>query len=352
VFCKALEEHGIRHYSVKFTGGTGFHIGVPWGSMPDKIDYKTAKSLFPDLPRAMCMYMREYCRDELEKALLKLDEPEKLAEQAGIKVGELLSRDGINPFKLVDIDPVLISPRHLFRMPYSLNMKSSLVSLPVKSSELSGFEKRMAEPGRFKAALGFLDSDAKDEAGALVVEAMDWQMKNRKATRPGQRMEFRFSRAVEPEHFPPCIKRIMEGLEDGKKRSLFILINFLSSVGWKWDAIEHAVFDWNSRNIPSLPENYIRTHMRWSRSRAESQGRGLMPPGCRNEGWYSSIGVCMPDETCGGASKSVGNPAVYPVRKLGRLKQERKAKQTPAKRARTGRRRERQGRDSFSVDYM
>ena len=127
VLCKALEDHGIRGYSVKFTGGTGFHIGVPWGSMPEKVDFKASVKLFPDLPRAMCAYLKEYCRDELEKALMKLDSPEKLAEQAKIKVGELLSKDGINPFKLVELDAVLISPRHLFRMPYSLNMKSCLL---------------------------------------------------------------------------------------------------------------------------------------------------------------------------------------------------------------------------------
>ncbi len=326
VLCNALEKHGIRDYSVKFTGGTGFHIGVPWESMPKKVDYKPALSLFPGLPRAICLYLKDYCRDELEKALLKLDSEEKLAEQAKIKLAELQTKDGINPFKLVDIDAVLISPRHLFRMPYSLNMKSMLASLPLKPSDIASFEMRDAEPNKFKATLGFLDAGAEDEAGALVAEAMDWQLKNKKTVSQAARnVEIKFSHAVEPEHFPPCIKLIMEGLQDGRKRSIFILANFLSSAGWKWDAIERALFEWNSKNTPPLAENLIRATIRSNRGRVESQGKGLLPPGCSNEGWYDSIGVCVPDNICGGAEKTVKNPANYPVRKLGRMKQEKPA---------------------------
>ena len=329
--CKALEEHGIKHYSVKFTGGTGFHIGVPWESMPKKVDYKPALSMFPGLPRAICMYLKDYCRDDLEKQLMGLDSPEKLAEQAKVKLGDLQTKDGINPFKLVDIDAVLISPRHLFRMPYSLNMKRMLVSLPVKPTELASFERKNAEPGRIRATLGFLDSYAEDEASALVAETVDWQAKNKQHLfRPSEGAEIRFSNAVEPEHFPPCIRRIMEGLEDGKKRSLFILINFLCSVGWKRDAMEKAVVEWNMKNIPPLADSIIRSTIRSNMSRIESQGKGMLPPGCKNEGWYDSIGVCMPDSICGGADKSVKNPANYPVRKFGLLKRE-SEKESPGK---------------------
>jgi len=352
VLCRALEEHGIRHYSVKFTGGTGFHIGVPWESMPGKVDFTSSVKLFPDLPRAMCAYLKDYCRDGLEKALLKLDSPEKLAEQANIKAGDLLTKDGINPFRLVELDHVLISPRHLFRMPYSLNMKSSLVSLPVTTSELGSFERRMAEPARVKAAIGFLDSGVSGEAGALVAEAADWQTKNRGALGgPVRKLELSYSRAVEPAFFPPCIKRILEGLQDGRKRSIFILANFLLSVGWKWEEIDRLLTEWNSRNIPPLPDNYIRYHIRRG---SGMHARPAPPPGCKNEGWYDSIGVCVPDETCGGASRSVGNPARYPARRLGKLKEERgtaKGRVTAGK-AGTGRWRERQGRGSVSVEYM
>jgi hypothetical protein len=318
VFCKALEEHGIRGYSIKFTGGTGFHIGVPWESMPDNVNGKPAKELFPDLPRAMCLYLKEYCRDSLENELMKLGSPEQLAEQANVKLGELLSKDGIDPFKLADLDSVLISPRHLFRMPYSINMKRMLASIPIKPSEILSFERHHAEPYKIKAHLGFLDSGRPDEAGALVAEASDWWGKNRKAASRIEKRKIEFSSAVSPENFPPCIKKIMEGMQDGKKRSVFILINFLSSVGWKWDAIENTLHEWNSKNIPPLPENYITTHMRWSENRMTSQGRSMMPPGCSNEGWYESIGVCSPDFTCGGAAKNVKNPVGYPARKIGK----------------------------------
>jgi len=37
--------------------------------------------------------------------------------------------------------------------------------------------------------------------------------------------------------FPPCIKNILNNkeIEDGRKRSLFILINFFTNIGWDWD---------------------------------------------------------------------------------------------------------------------
>ncbi len=316
VLCKALEEHGIRNYSVKFTGGTGFHIGMPWENMPKRIDYKPSVSMFPELPKAMCLYIREYCREPLEKALLGLDSAENLAKQADVKLGELLTKDGINPFKLVDVDPVLISPRHLFRMPYSLNRKRMLASVPVRPSELGSFEGHQAEPNKLRALLGFLENGEEGEASALVAEASDWLRKNRSKSTAAPKGVIKFGKAVGPEHFPPCIKKMMEGLQDGRKRSLFILTNFLSSASWKWEAIGNALAEWNSKNMPPLPENYIRTHLRWSSNRTEAQGRSILPPGCRNEGWYESIGVCFPDYMCGGMEKTVKNPVNYPARKL------------------------------------
>jgi hypothetical protein len=320
VVCRALGDHGISKYSVKFTGGTGFHIGVPWGSMPEKVDGKPSASMFPNLPRAMCSYLKDYCRPFMEEALMKLGDAEKLAEQAKVELADVLTKDGIDPFRLVEIDSVLISPRHLFRMPYSLNSKSMLASLPVKPSELAGFERHDAEPGKFKAALGFLDSSAENEAASLVAEALDWQSKNKKRADTAKPSEkFRFEKAVEPEHFPPCIKSILAGLADGRKRSLFILTCFLSSAGWKWEDIEKAVDEWNLRNSQQLPDSTIRAHLRSAGARMQLSGKGLTPPSCANEGWYDSIGVCNPDETCGGAAKTVKNPINYPRRRLAAL---------------------------------
>ena len=136
----AVRKHGIKNFSIKFTGGTGFHVGIPWESFPRKIDYKESARMFPELPRQIGLYLREFCRERLEKSLLRKFDIEKLAEQTGKTLGEISSNSSdsvIDPFKIVDIDPVLLSPRHLFRMPYSINRNTGLVSVPVKLSDFS-----------------------------------------------------------------------------------------------------------------------------------------------------------------------------------------------------------------------
>jgi DNA primase large subunit len=108
--------------------------------------------------------------------------------------------------------------------------------------------------------------------------------------------------------FPPCIKNISAGLPDGRKRSLFVLINFLRSSNWNWDDIEKYIFEWNQKNKPPLRENLIRSHIRWSRNRNES----IPPPNCfkddgKEEGYYKDFDVCKPDNRC----KTIKNPVTY-----------------------------------------
>ncbi|MCJ7816918.1 MAG: hypothetical protein MUP55_03610, partial [Candidatus Aenigmarchaeota archaeon] len=122
----------------------------------------------------------------------------------------------------------------------------------------------------------------------------------------------RITEAVPRELFPPCMKNILEGLPDGRKRSVFILSTFLRSVKWGWADIEKLIFEWNQKNKPPLKENYIRGQIRWHKM----QKRDILPPGCMNTGWYESFGVCKPDNYCGGPAKTVKNPVNYPWRRM------------------------------------
>jgi hypothetical protein len=316
VFCRALERHGIRGYSVKFTGGTGFHIGVPWEAFPKEIEGKPLLGMFPDLPRSMAAYLRQFVRDDFEEALLRVGDQEVLAQQAGLQMGDLEpgpdAAEGqvINPFKLVDVDSVLLSPRHLFRMPYSLNMKSFLVSLPLEPGDVPGFEREKAEPEGMKVARAFFGRRSEGEALPLVLEALDWRQKQGKAEQQRKARERpAFEGVVAEEDFPPCVKLISQGLSDGRKRSAFILLTFLRRMNWSWDSMESFVLAWNAKNASPLPENYVRSQIRWHRA----QKRDIMPPACEKDGWYPAFGVCRPDETCGGQRKTVRNPVNYPL---------------------------------------
>ncbi len=323
----ALEKHGIKGYSIKFTGGTGFHVGIPWESLPKTIDYKPALKMFPELPRNMGLYLKEYIRERLERELLKAYQMEQLAEQVKKSVGEISGdKSVLDPFKIVELDTVLISPRHLFRMPYSLNKNSFLVSLPVKPGQLDSFRREDADPmsHEIKVRNRFLDSTGGNEAEMLVAETIDWFSKRKSGEEKKAFYRERITEAVPEELFPPCMKNILVGLPDGRKRSVFILSTFLRSVKWGWPDLEKLIFEWNQKNKPPLKDNYIRGQVRWHKM----QKRDILPPGCVNTGWYESFGVCRPDSFCGGPAKTVKNPVNYPWRRM-----DQRSKHAPKKKA-------------------
>ena len=314
-FMWSLKKHGVKSISVKFTGGTGFHMAVPFEAFPEAVDYKKTSAQYPELARKIAMYLRMFTRERLEKELLSRWNEEQLAEQSGRKIEEFLTPDGIDPYRIVDVDPILISPRHLFRLPYSLHEKSGLVSLTLRPGELDGFRREDAEPGKVRIVRKFLAAAEPGEASLLVTEAVDWAVKHRKErTHTHSRAVPR--KAIPIELAPPCIKNILKGLSDGKKRSLLVLINYLASAGWKWEKITEALLDWNTRNTPQLRDNYIRGQIRWHMNRPKA----MPPPSCTNPGYYISIGVCEPDKICGGSKKTIKNPINYPFSRMRKKK--------------------------------
>ncbi len=315
VFLKAIEKHGIKNYSVKFSGGKGFHIGIPWGSIPKEINYKPAEKLYPDVPRIVVEYLKNLVRDELAKELLKKWKPEEIAEKAGIKTGDIVTDRGLSPYKAVDIDPVLISPRHLLRMPYSLNKSTFLVSLPLKKSEIEEFRKEDARPEKIKTKEKFLDSFDENEAELLIAEAMDWKARRKEKTVIEKRIKT-ITKAIPLDFAPPCIKLMLNGLSDGKKRAVFILLNYLSSLKWERADIENLIVEWNKKNIPPLKENYLRGQISYHFHRPKT----MPPPNCLAKGYYQDIGVCKPDEICmnRGTEIAIKNPVNYPFRVMGK----------------------------------
>ncbi len=309
----ALKKHGVKSVYTKFTGGTGFHLGVPFEAFPENIDYRKTSAQYPDIARKTANYIREFMREKFEKKLLEKWSIEELAKAVDIDAGKLMTKDGIDPFRIVDVDPVLISPRHLFRLPYSLHEKSRLVSLPLKISQLDDFRKEDASPEKVRFIRDFLGSAEPGEAGMLVTEAVDWSVKHEKKKKESGRI-FRPRKPIPLELAPPCIKKILSGIGDGKKRSVLVLINYLSSLGWSWEKITELMLDWNMKNTPKLGDNYIKSQIRWH----ENRGSPKPPPNCTNMGYYESFGVCAPDKVCGGSKKTIKNPVNYAMRSLSR----------------------------------
>jgi len=101
---------------------------------------------------------------------------------------------------------------------------------------------------------------------------------------------------------PPCIRLILNGIkQDGRKRALFILINFFKSLGLNEEDLEKKIYEWNEKNAVPLKKGYIQSQLNWSR-----RNKTMLPQNCSNP-IYKDIGVCRPEELC----RIIKNPVNY-----------------------------------------
>lgn len=364
--CVALEDHGVTEYGLKFSGNKGFHIGVAWESFPKEWNGEQMKHLFPDAPRAIADYLVEYIDNadtgfalsEQLRTLLGEEESAKHARRVCATCGrdrksfkrtqyfECTScgrkgtLDEIDPNvpvcpnaecgKLVfvhafaqeqkddakcecgstetrevfdlKIDTQLIASRHLYRLEYSMHEKSGLVSIPIPSTHLMDFFRDEARPDRIRELLPFWYRDAPDQGYGLLVRAMararGLQDENASAPR-----EIVWEADAAPEEaFPPTIKKMLGGMTDGKKRGLFILTNFLASVGWNADMIEDRLKEWNTQNPEPMREGDIHNHIRYFKQKNQK----VLPPNFANP-IYKDLGVLVEDEL----TRRCKNPVQY-----------------------------------------
>ncbi len=215
-----------------------------------------------------------------------------------------------DPLSIIEVDTILISSRHLYRMPYSLHEKSGLASLPIIPKQVMDFEKSMAHPDKIVVSgIKFLDRNVlKESARMLLVNALDFEVKIEEDRDFGKEVKFeelKIESPINEEFFPPCIKKVLDsGLEDGKKRAIFILTNFLGKIGWNKKEIENYLLKWNKeKNSGNLRDNYIVSQMKSFTAGAK------LPPNCDNEAYYTGIGICLPDTLC----KKIKNPVNYTI---------------------------------------
>ncbi len=299
---EALKFHDVKSFSIKFSGSKGFHIAVPFEAFPDEVNGIQTKNLFPEGLRIIAAYLENMIKDHLTAKILENDTMETLCKKSEKTVQELLTHGKFDPFKIIDIDTVLISNRHLFRAPYSYHEKLGLISIPVDPEHVLDFEKTMAEIDNVTTDIPFLDRTniKKNEAKQLIIQAFDWHSKQLK--REDYKKELNKPQsyalpefALQEEYFPNCIKNILKGgLEDGKKRSLFILINFLRHVGWDKEKIQEIIKKWNEKNSDQLKEGYIQSQIVWN----FRQKQPILPPNCSNSSYYKDLQLCQPANFC------------------------------------------------------
>lgn len=219
-----------------------------------------------------------------------------------------------NPLSVIEVDTILIAPRHLYRAAYSMHEKSGLVSVPIPVDTLLDFHKEDAHPSKIEGDTMFLDRSSveREEATTLLEKAYaHTQIDLREAQReqyeqkPFDAMEH-FENAAPEEVFPCYIKQLAGPLEDGKKRALFVLTNFLGCVGWSLDDIDTFLHEWNDKHPEPLRETTIKGHLNYHKKHLGK----VLPPNQDNKQYYSGNHTCPEDSMC----RRIKNPVFY-VRK-------------------------------------
>jgi len=259
--------------------------------------------MFPEYPRAIATFVSDHVYALLSK---------KLVEQHGMSglrsiVGDLVIENGrIKVEEFIDIDTILLASRHLYRMPYSLHEKSGLISLPIPCDSVMNFERDMAHPDKFITPLASYLHDGDGDATELLRSAIDYVAKKPREVKKFKR-SFEVKDPVPEDCFPPCIKLILQGIDDGKKRALFAVTTFLAEVGWSSEMIEELVSEWNAKNPTPLRDAYVQGQLR-------AFNTSKRCPKCKNEGYYQALDVCKPDSLC----RTIGTPSQYAVQRMRR----------------------------------
>ncbi len=290
--CDLLEKYGIKNYGIKFSGSRGFHIILPWIMFPEEVDYEPFSKRYPEASQILAGFMREKIKDSLMAELIK---------KGSVPAGE-------DPFLHVELEKNW-SNRHMFRAPYSLNEKTWLVSVPLTKQHLIKFSTDYAKPENVNTKTEFFKGN-ENEAELLLSDAMDWHaMQNKEEEKPIQRI-YTNTKKIPESVFPPCIRNVLNGMSDGRKRGLFILINFLKTSNWSPDEIEERIRKWNSKNENPLPESLVISQLRYHENRET-----VPPANCESEMYYKDTGICAPDPTC----RTIKNPAGYALKKSSAL---------------------------------
>ncbi len=248
-------------------------------------------------------YYCENCNDpENESLHLNSDKYPEMFEEV----------KGVSAEKIADLDLILVAPRHLFRMPYSLHEKTSLASVVLDKEEIDSFTPQKADPLKV-VVKDYYPSNEEGEARNLLAAALDWaktqkadsdRIEKKKYSGAYKEIEMR---GVTEEDFPSPIKKLLLGLQDGKKRGLFVLLTFLKSCGFGEDYINKKIREWNEKNKKPLKDGYVKSQIDWHLR----QKKKILPPNYSNDAFYRDIGILD-------SKPEVKNPLVDVARKLRR----------------------------------
>jgi hypothetical protein len=322
---EAMQFHNIHTLGLKFSGNRGFHIAVPFSSFPPVVNGKHIPLLFPEGPRMIAEYLSSLMKEHLSSRILSISTPKEISEATGIAMEKLIVKKEFDPFAVIEIDTILISSRHLFRSPYSINEKSGLISVVLSPEKIKNFKPSSAKIENIEEVYPFLSpSQPSNEAAQLLIQAFDYAKKNptliqkeeEKKENWLQNERTKITIKIPEDLFPPCVKLLLNGIStDGRKRAILVLINFFKQMNYTLDEIETTLLEWNKKNYEPLREGYIRSQISWHKRNQQS----VLPPNCANDAYYVPMGVCKPDGYC----SKIKNPTNYSLLRM-KMQQEQK----------------------------
>jgi endogenous inhibitor of DNA gyrase (YacG/DUF329 family) len=331
--------------------------------------------MFPEWPRIICEYLKTISRDFLEKEISETEEHKKLSTMKGIKCNncgnmvdamkeiqyycpfckisetsrltaekprkcaqcgkEMIKKSVLefypckkcmldsakNPgnfsssldiFAILGLDLVLVSPRHLFRCPYSLHEKTGFSSVVLSEQELEKFQPKDADALKVKIR-DYYPEPEKNEAQNLLISALEWngaRTRQKESSKEKSESKFEGKKNIEINvdkssiKYPPIIKKMLEGMDDGKKRALFVLLNFFRSLNFTQEEIKSKIEEWNKKNKKQLKEGYIQAQIEWT-----FRQKKMLPPNY-DKPFYKDIAFSPDDEDL-----RIKNPVSYAIRK-------------------------------------
>tara|TARA_Y100000034_G_C6870441_1_gene397325 strand:- start:53 stop:1636 length:1584 start_codon:yes stop_codon:yes gene_type:complete len=232
--------------------------------------------------------------------------------------------------KLIEADLILVAPRHLFRMPYSLHEKTALASITLDKDKIQDFQITDAKPFKFEVK-EYYPIPLKDEAKELLLQALDWDEQRKKEEHIIQEMKEEASTNLptdtkkkqqgeykkvtienpDPAIFPPQIKLLLDGVkQDGRKRALMILISFFKCLGVPDIEIEKRMLEWNEKNYNPIKKGYILSQLSWYKRHPDR-----LPPNFSNP-IYKDLNVDKPDKL----AMETKNPVSYAIKRYFQLR--------------------------------
>jgi len=383
---KELETQGVNNIGIKFSGGKGFHIIVPFKAFPSELSGQITKDQFPEWPRAIAKYLFKKIREPMNREILAMSSRESLIEQ-----GELVSEhtcpkcrqptikkknykyvcpnikcksslEGFTKKKVAmlcpgcntkmnlisqrevdfcktckistakleasksreifkeevtikstedSVDVVLVSPRHLFRAPYSLHEKTAYASIPITKDQIQDFKPSDADPLKITKIHDFMPDSTSGEATLLLKKALALAEKEKprevEKKYDGKGVDLK-GLTITEKMYPPIIKKLLIGIPaDGRKRALSLLLSFFTSLEFPKDYIEEIIREWNKKNYAPLKEGYIRSQVDWAIKNKR------LPPNY-DKPIYKEFGITAPP------MPGIKNPINYTIKKAFRAK--------------------------------